>query len=517
MSNFLNLVKIAVLEAYPRKGNKKSKFLPTILAYLCIAICIGAYLTWAFSLTNTSSTVVMSMVSLMITFLVFSQGIILLKGLYISKDFDMLEAMPLGKKQIVLSKLLSEYIIFLTYSVGIILPAMIYQVIKTNDYSILLNGILMSFISPIFPMFVSCVLATLFSYISAKSPKFGQVIDIVFNLITFVFVFSTSFYLSSQTNGNGDMTPFGGVGLINPTYYFVANSSGKPYFYLLYVLINVVLVLLITLIVAKVYKSMHILLESVRANKKYVRKHLDNKSELKTLIFLDLKRIFRSKTYILNIAIPTFLGLGMAIYGGVIIMLNKDNNDPEGLPFLLKNMPFLLPAFLIYVNNIFVVGQSLINFEAKGNYIVKTFPIDSKKYIKAKIIICLTHAITLNLLEAIIYIILVKPSLYDSLLITFIPLLVGVFENLFLLFINLTHPRFDYRNEQEMVKGGQIITIFSSLLMMFAIIVLYIVGLKTNIVLKILIPSIICLLYLTLNIIFYCLLINKSESAIKKF
>jgi hypothetical protein len=41
MNNFLTLVKISILESYPRKGKKKSTFLNVILTYLGLSLLVG--------------------------------------------------------------------------------------------------------------------------------------------------------------------------------------------------------------------------------------------------------------------------------------------------------------------------------------------------------------------------------------------------------------------------------------------------------------------------------------------
>ena len=517
MNNFLTLVKISILESYPRKGKKKSTFLNVILTYLALSLLVGGYLAFVLNMLDTNYSVTEPLIVIVLTMFVFMQGIILLKGLYTAKDFDILEAMPIKKSHIVLSKLVSEYIIFFIYSVGISLPNVVYSVIKTHEYMIIINGILNMFLIPIFPMFVACLFATLFSYISAKSKRFSSILDIIFNIATFVLVFAISFTISTKTSsGNPDFSGFKGASYINPTYYFLNNASGKPYFYLFYILINLALVVVLTLITAKVYRSMHILVQSVKSDNKYIRKDLANKSELKTFMSLDLKRILRSRPYLLNVVIISLLGLGFCIVMALLMRFDKSESK-ESLIFFARQYPFVLPCFMIYINNIFVCSQALINFEGKALYIIKTLPIDPKKYIKSKIYISLIHTTILNVLEALIYIFVVKPSLYDSLIIGFIPLLVSVFENLFMLYINMRKPKFDYISEQEMVKSSQFISVFSSLLMMMVVMVLYISACNLVLWAKILIPCFIVALYIGLDILFYNLLVNGATKALKNY
>ena len=148
----------------------------------------GGYLAFVLNMLQANYSVSEPLIVSVLTMFVFMQGIILLKGLYTAKDFDILEAMPIKKSHIVLSKLVSEYIIFFIYSVGISLPNVVYSVIKTHEYMIILNGILNIFLIPIFPMFVACLFATLFSYIS-------RIGDCMKRKILFLILFLTLLHL----------------------------------------------------------------------------------------------------------------------------------------------------------------------------------------------------------------------------------------------------------------------------------------------------------------------------------
>jgi hypothetical protein len=78
-------------------------------------------------------------------------------------------------------------------------------------------------------------------------------------------------------------------------------------------------------------------------------------------------------------------------------------------------------------------------------------------------------------------------------------------------------PKFDYISEQEMVKSSQFISVFSSLLMMMVVMVLYISAYNLVLWAKILIPCFIVALYIGLDILFYNLLVNGATKALKNY
>ena len=459
MSNVLELVKVSLRESLDFRSMKKEKaktitfglFIVLMGAlFLFISIVYNlmfAYMYKDFNLDIIYPTIVMVGIASM---LILTTSIPRVKSLFIGKDHDMLASMPLTKREIIASKIITFYLTELLFSAIVMIPNTIINVILWNDFTFIPIGITIMFLLPVFPIVLSCLIGTIIALFAEKS-RFGNIITTLLYAAFFVIIMSTS--VSFDTSAETDIEAISGITnmfrYLNPTSILLELSYTSSFVWFgVYCLINILLLIGVTFFLALSYESIHVMINTVKSNVKYERKKLENKGQFKALLNIEFKRLFNSKLYFLNSCIGGILAIIMSITLGA-----SAKETISELGDLTKY--FHLLALL----SMFILGMSTpascsINMEGKNFWITKTLPIDYKVYVKAKIATSVIILGACSIVSNAALIVMLKPSVIQSLGIILIPLLYVIAISSFDFFINLFFTKLNWTNEQEAVKNS---------------------------------------------------------------
>ena len=468
MNNLANLLLIEFKQNFKNQSKKKNinsniTLLSTFLLLLGIGIFISIFYTRIFLMAGGTPDITIYMVEGFVSYFIFNQLIIATKKVFIGKDYDMLESMPIKKSNIVIAKFLNLYLLGLYYSIPILGPSFGVAFYYTKDAWLIFSGIISVILTPMFPLVVAGFLATIFSLISAKSEKFSQSIDFIFNLLTIIAIVCISMFASMNSSSNGDVYNLDfmqNMIYINPTFFFVKESFKRKYFIIFYVLVCSLIFVLMASFVALLYRKIHILMCGSRVHNKYIRKELEVKNELSTLIRFEFKKLFGTKMYLLNTIIGGTLGIFIASIGSIAFR-NYSLEQVEtalGLDKLGVNAIIMFILILInYFLGIVVPSQGLVNLEGKQFYLLKSLPINPKNWVKAKLIVSYTISMSFSLIVSTILIAANFRFLTITSIIAIIicPLLFVLFENNILLLTNLRNPNFEWMDEQQLIKSCQ--------------------------------------------------------------
>jgi ABC-2 type transport system permease protein len=296
-NNLLSLIDISFRENlyFSSNSNKKNRtFFASLALYSVIYIILSLYLAVAFSATLSTTGAsyknMLAVLVVMATLMIFNQSIIAVKKVFISKDYDILISLPLKKTEIIVSKVASLLAMGLLNSVLLIMPAGIYICVISKTTGFLIEALIASLFTPIFPLGVALIFGTIFSYISAHAKKFSNIVDIFFNLLMVATIFVVTFTFSSGLLTNGDLSFVAGP------YYLLHNAESNKLYYLYYVLINVAACVLIVYFISLFYVKVHEAL-SRTYKAKYVRKDSVCKSESKALFNNEANCVF---VFVLN-------------------------------------------------------------------------------------------------------------------------------------------------------------------------------------------------------------------------
>lgn len=538
MSNLISLIYVELKQNFRTNSKRKNfSFKVTLISLMVLMLALGSFYSYfmasAVRQINEDYRNIVIIMQAFATFMIFVQLIIATKKIFIGKDYDMLESMPIKKSTIVLAKFINLYLVGLFFSFGLLLPANIVCGIFSKDYWYYIKAIFDVLLVPVFPLLLSALLSTIFSFISAKSKKFSNIIDFIFNLLTILGIFAISFGISMSSQNTGpnknpiDLSFAKNLMYVNPIFYFSNESFNNKLYLLLFIFINVILLILVAYFVAFFYRRIHLMLNSSRSNTKYVRKDLHITSEFKTFLSFELKKILNTKMYLIQILVGGIISIIVTTVICVILNNTKKDLSPEVLPDFVKimsNLNIVSVVFISYFLGIYVPTQALVNLEGKSIYILKSMPINVKQWLRVKLFIGLCVSIIFSIISSTIVVILLREYVNAwQILFTYIaPILFIAFENILLLYTNLKNPKFDWLDEQQLVKQSQnMLSVFLDLA--FTILnALIIVGgfflsiFKLNLD-NVYIPmAVFIIVYLTLDIVLYKVLMNNCQKYYEK-
>ena len=393
MSNLLYLIKIeftrTIAGAFYRKNNKKRARPILYFLLLVFGLFLGISFIYNVSFIFMFKDLQVPYINLVLLFaglaslLTFISSINQSKSIYIGSDYDLLITLPIRKRDIIISKISILYLLELLFSSIVLIPTGICLFIFTNETILGLISFLLAVLIPIFPVAVASLISLGLTLMTARF-KYGNIITAILYL-PFVLVMSMMGFFMR----NSDVTTFETMGntfkWMNPSLLFIELSISKSYLFLLaFVGANLLLFLITVFLFAVSYSKLHLLVTSVRMKNNYVRKDLGIQNELKTLLSIDLKRLFNSRMYLLN----SLTGAFMAILAILMLIISTKNIPVSEAETAYTYYDFAIPiaiATLMFTFSIANPSSSAISIEGKTFWLTKTLPISKKKYTQKRL------------------------------------------------------------------------------------------------------------------------------------
>lgn len=524
-SNLLSLITIEFQKFLSSfRGKKRASRTPTLyfaglMALLLVAISCGySYLIInpyvKFGLDTTSAvTFFVGIVSMLIFMSTMSQ----VRGIYIGEDYDVLSAMPIKKRDIVASKIIALYAVELSFSLLILIPHGVMQIILANNLSCFFISLLLAFTLPIVPLAMAVLISFIITVSTARFKGANYIFTGLYSIVIIGIVAISMFVNNAKDEAANSFNSIGGIlKWINPSYILVENAIiAEKIYFLYYALINVVVAILSIVFLAVFFDRLHDIVSSVSMKEKYVRKDLKVKNPERILLGLEFKRLVNSKFYFVN----TIMGSIMCIMGSIVFIVSfgsAKNSAPiesQGAMELLA-----LPIFIACA--VFIVGlvnptTGSINIEGKNFWLTKTLPVDYKKYMRNKLIFAFVLTIPAVLIASIVAVCFFHDDIVGIIFAFILPISYVVLNSLIGLIVAIRHPKLKWSNEAEAVKNSA--SVFISLLIHFGLAVVLSAGM---IVLAIFVPSLGFLSYVVptsaviIGIILCYLYLNKNFSRI---
>ena len=507
-NNFLLLTKVSIKASFDTRSFKQNKgkmisfmvYLGLIFFFIMLS---SAFLSVIFGLalkeSNESLIHTTIYMGVMCSFLNLSTSIMTLKNVYAGKDYEMLQAMPIKKRDIVASKIVSLYITEMLYALALLLPNAIVNAIMGNSFAEFLIPFVLIFFVPALPIFVAGIITFILSAISDRF-RFANIITMVLyaGMFALIFIFS---YRSNTSKGDiAGMT--GGLMWINPTLYFAQQAALDNLIYLLiFVGINLGLLIILVIVLALSYDYIHELVSSFRSSIKYERKELKNKSEFKALVQNQFKMISKSKLIFINSILSGLMGV---IFAGIGVYTVRGLLDKPEVADAVYKYAYVGAVAIMFAMGMSVPSCYLISVEGKYFWMIKSYPIDYKNYVKSKLITSLIFTLPFSLIAATIIVIFIRTTAYNIIMIYLLTIAYTLFINVLGLRMNLAFPKLKWMNENEVVKNSasavltmlidlSVVMVMSGMLIGFTFLNIYLATILALVTL--LIPT--CILYLT--------------------
>ena len=379
------------------------------------------------------------------------------RGIYIGEDYDLLSAMPIRKRDIVASKILSLYAVEWLFSAIIMIPHSVMLIAFAHNVPLCLIALLLAFALPIVPAAIAIFVSL---FVTMATSKFKSA-NTVFAIVYAILIVGLSAMIMVMNNLKQDQAVSGFTSIgnvlkwINPSYFFVELALTQNYLYLLaFVGINLLVILASVLFLALLYDKLHDIVSSVSMKKNYVRKELKTRSQGKVLLGLEFRRLFNSRFYF----VTAIMGGIMGIMGSTVFLISMNNalsSAPAEAQAAMKAA--IVPIFITILALIFGMGNpaaTSINIEGKTFWLSKSLPVDYRRYLHAKLRFAWILTVPAALIASTICVIFRHDNPWDIVFLYVLPLLLVLLSSLIGLIVAIHHPKLKWNSEAEAVKNS---------------------------------------------------------------
>lgn len=379
MNQIIHLSKAKLLNTLPINdfcGNNKQK--RNIAVLFVVVIVYMSINIGAFSVTTTMNLIhaglveyvyasLLSLTSVvLITLLLFTLNVLLFEG----NDYEMLQSLPVSKRDIIASKLLIVYIFAFCFTCGMMLPGMMVHVLSTHAYIQFVFGIFSVVFVPVIPIGIAIIFGVGILYV-ASFAKHTTVLKILLSVLLFIGLMIGCFFLQSV----GGLSTLMGLKMLQiylPSLIFLKSN-------LLYACISIIVSVLIFYMLTWKYEVLHKL--STKRRVIYHDVTFKHHSAFHALYQKEMQRFFGSYLAVINQG----FGVIMLVIGSVLLVFSmlKVSQIPINV---IDYIPLVIAGMLAFT----FPSASSLSLEGKNLWIIQTAPIKMKDIIFSKISVTLS-------------------------------------------------------------------------------------------------------------------------------
>lgn len=386
--------------------------------------------------------------------------------LYLAKDNDLLLSMPIPVSKIMITRLLSVYIMSFIYSGMVIIPAvMVYLLTVPLSINALIGCVLLVLLISVFVLTLSCALGWVVAKISLKL-KNKSFITMVVSLLFFG-LYYFGFYKSQELIDAllANLVSYGTAikGNAYPVYVFGSVGIG-----------DVLSMLIVTAVVAVVFALMWWLMsrsfikittsQTSGAKKKYKRTFIKQKSIDKALFAREVKRFTSSPNYMLNcgfgmIMLPLFAVFMLIKGGDTVKMLSENAGDNNGFVVIILCVAVCAMASMIDIS------APSVSLEGKSIWIAQSLPVTAWQVLRVKLLLHFVLSIVPTLICQIVLVFVYPFSTFEAILFFIIPILIIFLSAQFGLFLGIKMVNLNWVSEITPIKQSSsvLITLFGGI------------------------------------------------------
>ena len=373
-------------------------------------------------------------------------------GLYLAKDNDLLLSMPIPVRYIMLSRLLSVYLMGALYSGVVIIPAVIvYWAVVPLNAAIVIGSLWLLLVISFIVMTLSCVLGWVVAKISLKlkNKSFITVIVSLAFIGAYYFFYFKAQSMIADLLANAVLYGKAIKDSAYPVYAFGRVAMGD---WAAMAAVGAVVAACFALTWAAISRSFIRIATSSghTARKAYRERRAAVRSQDRALLSKELSRFAASPNYILNCGLGTLFlvaaGVAMLVKGGNLV------NVLSMIGLKAGALPVLACAALCIVASMNDMAAPSVSLEGKTLWLSQSLPIDPWKILRAKLNVQLLLTSLPMLFASICVLIVWQGTVLENVLILLLPQLYVLFSALFGLSIGLKRPNFTWTNEIVPIK-----------------------------------------------------------------
>ena len=443
MNQIIHLSKAKLLNTLPINdfcGNNKQK--RNIAVLFVVVIVYMSINIGAFSVTTTMNLIhaglveyvyasLLSLTSVvLITLLLFTLNVLLFEG----NDYEMLQSLPVSKRDIIASKLLIVYIFAFCFTCGMMLPGMMVHVLSTHAYIQFVFGIFSVVFVPVIPIGIAIIFGVGILYV-ASFAKHTTVLKILLSVLLFIGLMIGCFFLQSV----GGLSTLMGLKMLQiylPSLIFLKSN-------LLYACISIIVSVLIFYMLTWKYEVLHKL--STKRRVIYHDVTFKHHSAFHALYQKEMQRFFGSYLAVINQG----FGVIMLVIGSVLLVFSmlKVSQIPINV---IDYIPLVIAGMLAFT----FPSASSLSLEGKNLWIIQTAPIKMKDIIFSKISVTLSLHLIGYVCAIIAVFLRFSLSVEQMIAVLLIPLVYSFFTAILGFTLDYRFANYSWDNEIVPIKQG---------------------------------------------------------------
>lgn len=374
-------------------------------------------------------------------------------GLYLSKDNDFLLSLPIPIKYILISRLMSVYIMGLMYSALVIVPAaIVYWIVVPIGAGAVIGSIILTVLISVIVMILSCLLGWVVAKISLKlkNKSFITVLAALVFIGAYYFFYFKAQSMIQELVTNAAVYGTKIKGAAYPLYMFGRIGEGDPIAIVVFTAAVAVIFVLMWIILSRSFIG--IATSTGKTEKKvYTRTESRVKSKSAALLSKEFTRFTSSPNYMLNCGFGVLfifaVGVALIIKGAdVVELLNGMFGAQTGV------IPIFFCTILIMCFSMNDTAAPSVSLEGKNLWLMQSLPVDPWQVLRAKVEMQIILSAVPTVFTLICAAFTLKLSLPEVMMTAVCALLAIVMLSLFGLMLGLKMPNLTWSNEIIPIK-----------------------------------------------------------------
>ena len=485
MNNVLTLTKVLLKNSF--RGDKKQK-VPTMLILALILIpCLGMpifegikYLASFFPQMGLNPMPLLSLVLPIAFILIFVTSIFSVVSTYfLSSDTEKLLPLPFKPWEIIIAKYLSSLVIVYIILISVLFPILLGIGVAVNIGIVFyLYSIIITIVFPIIPTAILSLIITSLMKFSAKTKskdKFTYVVSIIAIIFSLTLSLGSNYIITNiMENTNETITSLQQIVdklgdtmmsvflFLYPAYYALLNTSSIfSVLYLLgYIIISLLILVVFALVGQKVYLKgiMGAKASKNKKNNNIQYKEYKSKSIFKALVIRDIKSIWRSPAFNMNLLLMELV-VPIIMIVSTIFGFVKTEEGANVLKNFLANIsldnPFtfgILILLALFLSSTALASPTAISREGKDASFLKGIPVTSTTLVHSKMFFGVISTIIVYLIIFVGGIFLEYLRFTDFIFLTISVIPLNILMNYIGIMIDIKHPKLNWDNETAAVK-----------------------------------------------------------------
>ena len=387
--------------------------------------------------------------------------------LFKSRDFELLASLPIDSKVIVASKIASLTIMGYAYFALLFVPSSIFYFIYAGASVVsVLVAIVVLLLGPLMITSVCSMIAFVFGKIVSHF-KYKSIITTilyaVFVLTLVIGIYAISFTAPNDSTSAEELLAY--VQKLYKTFttmypispFAIRAIGGSIVDLLIYVAIMIVPYVLFVFIIGSNYVAIN-----NRSRDNYKASNFDistvketkQRGVIKTLLQKEVKTLFSTPVYFLNVVMGPIMSLIIMIVIGYMFGVNKSMIFGDDSNYAYAYGVNVVCALSLFLGGIAPASCVSISMEGKKFWIVKSLPVDEKKYLGSKLLLSYLLMAPFNLIGSVVAVIMLKGQILDIICIILVPQIAAIFYSLIGLLFNLKFYNLEWDNPTQAVKQG---------------------------------------------------------------